>query len=211
MSNAVTAPVPVTTQTCLPSVTGEGEELFCLLKSWFPSSSSRAQSCFPSLRERQIRSSFGPPGSRPPPYPPRRRGLESGAAADGAPASVGEVTKTWSPQMMGVPALHEGSGAFQMMFSVRLHVVGRLVARLILFPFRPRHCGQFSCAWDAAQDRRQRRAIASRTLRRFMRFPPAFFSCHLLPGRLRDGDQMSLRAEKERPRGDRRCCHTDLP
>ena len=63
MTKAAIFPVPVTTQTCLPSVTGEGVESFCLRWIWFLSSSSRSQSLLPSFSDRQINSNFGPPGS----------------------------------------------------------------------------------------------------------------------------------------------------
>jgi hypothetical protein len=52
---------------------------------------------------------------------------------------VGDVTKMRSAQMTGVPALHDGSGAFQMMFCVRLQVVGRLVDLLTRLPLGERH------------------------------------------------------------------------
>ena len=43
-----------------------------------------------------------------------------------------------------------------------------------------------------------------------MRFPPAILSSHLRLEPLGDGDQISLRAEKEHPRRDSRCRHADL-
>jgi hypothetical protein len=41
--------------------------------------------------------------------------------------------KILSPQMMGVPALQDGSGVFHLMFSVKLHFNGRSTASLIPF------------------------------------------------------------------------------
>src|SRR5437870_764262 len=108
----------------------------------------------------------------------------------------------WFPQMTGVPALHDGSGVFQTTFSVRFQVVGRLVALLIRFPLGPRHCGQFSCAWATSPDKSATRVSAKRTPCRFMRIPPACLRSGLRLGPLRDGDQVALRAEEERPLRD---------
>src|SRR3712207_238545 len=54
----------------------------------------------------------------------------------------------WSPQMIGVLPLQEGSGVFQTMFSFvsAFQFVGRPVESLTPFPLGPRHCGQFSVA-----------------------------------------------------------------
>ena len=60
---AVTWPVPVITQTCLPSVTGDGEVLLCLRQSRLPSSSFTRQSSLPSVFERQRIYNSLPPGS----------------------------------------------------------------------------------------------------------------------------------------------------
>ena len=43
-------PVPVITQTAVPSVTGEGDDMFCLRMSWSPPPSSCFQRTAPVLR-----------------------------------------------------------------------------------------------------------------------------------------------------------------
>ena len=40
-SNALKMPRPVITQTCLPSVTGDGDDMFCFRSMWFESASGR--------------------------------------------------------------------------------------------------------------------------------------------------------------------------
>lgn len=57
-----------------------------------------------------------------------------------------------SPQITGVPPLHEGSSAFQTMFCARLHSVETPVESLMPLPLGPRHAGQFSPA-KATADR----------------------------------------------------------
>ena len=46
-SNALRMPVPVITQTCVPSVTGDGDDMFCLRSWWLPPPSGRFQSTVP--------------------------------------------------------------------------------------------------------------------------------------------------------------------
>src|SRR6185369_6544378 len=114
----------------------------------------------PSFFDKHSTSSLSPPGSRRafPPLPPLPA---SGLAATACPASFfldGDVTKIWSPQIIGVPPLHEGSSVFQTMFSFfsRLQVVGKFFESLIPFPVGPLHCGQFSFAptdWAAKPTR----------------------------------------------------------
>src|SRR5687768_13731311 len=100
---------PVTIQTYLPSVIGEGDAEFCLRKIWFPLSISFRQRMEPSLRltaRRKILSGGLVPGFR----SPRRRD----------PSSA-EVTKIVSFQMIGVAALQLGSFVRQSTFSVSVH------------------------------------------------------------------------------------------
>src|SRR3954452_6165248 len=52
--------------------------------------------------------------------------------------------KIESPHTMGVAPLHSGSGSFQAMFDVAVHVSGRPVSVLTPFNCGPRHCGQLS-------------------------------------------------------------------
>src|SRR5687767_6061229 len=110
----------------------------------------------PSFLERQMMNSSCPPGSRRgrPPLPPKpflpvsdplfpvSCSLAAGSCFDG------DITKTWSPQMIGVLPLHEGSSDFQTMFSFfsRFQVVGKPVESLVPSALGPRHCGQFSPA-----------------------------------------------------------------
>ena len=49
-SNALSTPTPVITQTCLPSVTGDGDDMFCLRSMWLASASGRFQSTACLLR-----------------------------------------------------------------------------------------------------------------------------------------------------------------
>ena len=83
-------------------------------------------------------SNSSPPGERPPPPRRPRRPLRSRCGsgdgiADSLAPIVGEVRKILSPQMMGVPPLHAGSGVFQTIFSDPLHVVGKFLASLTPF------------------------------------------------------------------------------
>ncbi len=47
-SNALSTPTPVITQTCRPSVTGDGDDMFCLRSMWFSPAMGRfhATACF---------------------------------------------------------------------------------------------------------------------------------------------------------------------
>ena len=90
----------------MPSVTGEGEVLFCL-----------RQSSLPSVLERQRIYNSLPPGS----------------FSASVSAGEGEVRKMRSPQMMGVPPLQEGSFDFQTRFFSKLQDVGKFLD--VLTPF----------------------------------------------------------------------------
>ena len=120
MSNAFRMPVPVITHTNRPSVTGDGEDMFCLLPMRLPSESGRFQ-----ITARLLRSMAQ--SSR---LPVRR--------------SVATLRKTRSSQMTGVEPLNAGSGTFHATFSVALHVVGSPFSVLTPSSDGPRHCGQLS-------------------------------------------------------------------
>ena len=126
MVKAATAPVPVTAQTWRPSVTGDGEVLLCLRQVRLPSATTARHSSLPSARDRHSSSRSSPPGWR-----LRRRPCSAGASP--ASGAEGEVTKTRSPQTMGVPPLQEGSGLFQRTPSAALHSEGRPAAALTPF------------------------------------------------------------------------------
>ena len=101
----------------MPSVTGEGVDMFCFRSLVSPSLRCRFHSGFPVLRSTAQRSRL--------------------------PFSA-TFKKMRSPQMIGVEPDHAGSGSFHVMFSVVDHFTGRLVSALIPLAEGPRHCGQFS-------------------------------------------------------------------
>src|SRR5437762_3595994 len=112
-------PVPVMAKTLLPSVTGEGDDMFCLriivlppLRNFF----HRTVPAFLSIAHRVRSPSLASPTLR----------------------------KMVSPQMMGVAPLRSGRGSFQAMFSSVDQRTGRLVSGLMPFSAGPRHWGQFS-------------------------------------------------------------------
>ena len=112
--------MPVITQTSLPSVTGDGDDMFCLLPIRLPPESGRFQitACL----------------------------LRSTAHNSMLPVARWSATfrKTRSSQMIGVDPLNAGSGSFHATFSVALQVVGRPVSVLTPSSDGPRHCGQVS-------------------------------------------------------------------
>src|SRR5688572_12812740 len=119
-SNAFNMPTPVITQTRLPSVTGEGEDMFCLRWKLLPPAMGRFQTT--SFLLRSIAQSSSAPVSR----------------------AVATFRKMRSPQMMGVEPLNAGSGSFHATFSVALQVEGSPVSALTPFPVGPRQFGQLS-------------------------------------------------------------------
>ena len=91
-SNAFRMPVPVITHTLRPSVTGEGDDMFCFIMRVSPPPSSRFQSATPRLRSTAQRYMSRPSAT---------------------------LRKMWSPQTIGVEPDQAGSGSFQVMFSCR--------------------------------------------------------------------------------------------
>src|SRR5687767_4899137 len=118
-SNPLITPVPVITQTPAPSVTGDGVDMFCLRIRLLPPPSSRFQTTAPVARSTAQRNISLPADT---------------------------LRKMRSPQTIGVDADHAGIASFQAMFSVLLHLTGRLVSPLAPLSIGPRHCGQFSAA-----------------------------------------------------------------
>src|ERR1039457_1277370 len=143
MSNPFRMPVPVIAHTCLPSVTGDGDDIFCLRSFMLPPPSGRCQSVFG----------------------PRRSTHHSDRLSPSA-----TFRKIRSPQMMGVEPLQAGIGSFHAMFSVVDHFTGRFFSPLIPLSWGPRHCGQFSASAELPSDRSVSRLspsfIGARILRR---------------------------------------------
>src|SRR5918993_1976887 len=93
-SKALRMPTPVITHTCLPSVTGEGDDMFCLRSMWLLSASGRfhATVCF-------------------------RRSIAHNSTAP-VFGAVATLRKMVSPWMIGVEPLYAGRGIFQATFLV---------------------------------------------------------------------------------------------
>src|SRR6188472_1689753 len=92
-SNDFRMPVPVMTHTAVPSVTGDGVDMFCLRSMWLPPLSGRFHMTDPLLRS-TAHSSMLPSRS-----------------------AVATLRKMWLFQMIGVAPLRLGIGSFHAMFS----------------------------------------------------------------------------------------------
>ncbi len=103
----------------MPSVTGEGDDMFCLRCLLLP-----------VLRGFFHRTS-----------PLDRLTAHSDSASPSASATFRKIV---SPQMTGVAPLHCGSASFHAMFCVGLHLIGRFFSALTPSPFGPRHAGQLA-------------------------------------------------------------------
>src|SRR5262249_46239244 len=125
-SKLLRMPVPVITYTFLPSVTGEGDDIFCLRIFTLPLPSN----FFQSIRA-LVRSTHQ-----------RKRSL---------PSATFRNIRT--PQMMGVDPLHSGISSLQAMFSSVVHLRGRFFSLLTPLSEGPRHCGQFSALTTALASR----------------------------------------------------------
>ena len=111
--NAASMPVPVIAHTCVPSVTGEGDESFCLLIFSLPVSRPRSHKTLPSFLSRHNSKTCPPTDGR--------------SASEPCPPSSpldGVMMNILSPQMTGVLPLQEGRAAFHTIFSVSLHEIG---------------------------------------------------------------------------------------
>src|SRR5262245_47770533 len=120
-SKARRKPVPVMTQTIVPSVTGDGDDMFCLRCLLLPVLSGRFHSTSPLTRL-------------------------TAQSDRWLPSASATFRKIVSPQMTGVAPLHCGSWSFQAMFSVGLHLTGRFFSGLTPSPAGPRHAGQLADA-----------------------------------------------------------------
>src|SRR5690242_1379568 len=125
-SNAFNTPVPVITHTVLPSVAGEGDDMFCLRSCRLPPPSGRCQSTLPL---------------------PASTAHRCSVTASRECTSSATLRKTRPPLTIGVEPENDGIGSAQAMCSVRDHLSGRLVSALVPFPSGPRHAGQ---SWTAA-------------------------------------------------------------
>src|SRR5215813_2166529 len=122
-SNALKTPVPVITHTVFPSVTGDGDDMFCLRILVLPPPSSFFQRSSPLLRSTHQRKRLPPSAT---------------------------FRKIRSPQMIGVAPVQLGIPSFQVTFSSALHRTGRFFSALVPFRKGPRHCGQLSATTDTA-------------------------------------------------------------
>ena len=114
-SNALKTPVPVITNTRLPSVTGDGDDMFCLRIIVLPPPSGFFQSTSPLVR--------------------------STAHSDSESLSASATfRKMMSPQMIGVAPLRSGIASFQVTFSSLVQVDGRPFSALRPLADGPRHC-----------------------------------------------------------------------
>src|SRR5262245_31853288 len=118
-SNAFRRPVPVITHTIRPSVTGEGDDICCFIIRRLPAPSGRFHRTVPLARSSAHSARFGPSPT---------------------------LTKTWSPQTIGVEPDRSGMGAFQVTFSVTDQRSGRPLSVLVPFSCGPRQFGHDS-AW----------------------------------------------------------------
>src|SRR5262249_17690045 len=110
-------PVPVITQTFLPSVTGEGDDIFCLRILVLPALRCFFQSASPLVRSTHQRSRLSPSAT---------------------------FRKIRSPHMIGVAPVQLGIDSFQVMFTSALHLNGIFFSARMRLLFGPRHCGQLS-------------------------------------------------------------------
>src|SRR5262249_9833950 len=105
-------PVPVITQTFFPSVTGEGDDMFCLRILVLPPPRSFFQTGSPFVRSTHHRYRLSPSAT---------------------------FRKIRSPQMIGVAPVQLGIASFQVTFSSALQRVGRFFSLLMPLRNGPRH------------------------------------------------------------------------
>src|SRR5215813_13495255 len=132
-SNPFSTPVPVITQTFFPSVTGEGDDMFCFRILVLPLPSGLFQAGSPRVRSRHHKNRL-------------------------LPAAM--FRKILSPQMIGVEPLQLGRLTLQVTFSSVPQWVGRFFSLLMPFRNGPRHCGQFSARTNLADSTVTRKASA---------------------------------------------------
>src|SRR3954468_18333668 len=137
-SNALSTPVPVITHTDWPSVTGEGDDMFCLRSWWLPPPSGRCHRIAPLVRSMHHKFSV------------------TGCVDRSSSATLRKIRL---PQTIGVDPENDGIASFHATFSVVVHLSGRFLS--VLTPLRdgPRQLGQSSAA--AAADTRGRASRAN--------------------------------------------------
>ena len=111
-------PVPVITQTRSPSVTGDGDDMFCFCWRRLPALRNRFQIGVPASRSRHQSSMVSPSPT---------------------------LRKIRSFQMIGVEPVHAGISSFQVTLVSVSHSVGRLTSSLTPLRSGPRQVGQL-CA-----------------------------------------------------------------
>jgi hypothetical protein len=126
-SNALSTPVPVSSHTVLPSVTGEGELMSPLRTLWLPAPIGCFQRTVPVARS-------------------------TAHSASGSPSLAPSATlrKTVLPATMGVEPETVGTASFHATFSVADQLSGNRRSALIPFCAGPRHIGQSSAAAPVA-------------------------------------------------------------
>src|SRR5258708_420571 len=124
-SNRFTMPVPVITKMLFPSVTGDGDDMFCLLILKLPPPIGFFHSTLPFSRLRHHSSRLSPSAT---------------------------FRMTRSPQIIGVAPLRLGIGMRQVTFSVLDQATGRFFSPLVPSRLGPRHCGQFSAIASRAKE-----------------------------------------------------------
>src|SRR5688572_1093342 len=121
-SNALRMPRPVSTHTVRPSVTGDGDDMFCLLILKLPGAIGFFQFTSPVVR------------------------LTDHTSTSPVSGEVATLRKTVSFHTIGVAPLRLGIGIFHAMFSPLAvdHLTGSPFSLDMPVSFGPRHCGQFS-------------------------------------------------------------------
>jgi hypothetical protein len=109
--------VPVIAKTRVPSVTGDGDDMFCLRSWWLPPPSGAFHSTAGPLRSTHQSDSELPSAT---------------------------LRKIESPQTIGVAPLHSGSGSRHAILACSVHLSGSPFSVLTPFNCGPRHCGQLS-------------------------------------------------------------------
>src|ERR1051325_3055218 len=102
-SNALRMPVPVITHTDRPSVTGDGDDMFCFIIFVLPPPSRCFQTAAPRMRSTHHRNRSDPSAT---------------------------LRKMRSPQTMGVEPENAGRASFHVMLVVFDHCDGRLLSAL---------------------------------------------------------------------------------
>ena len=138
------------THTLWPSVTGEGDDMFCLRSRWSP-----LPRCFFQI------------------------GTPLPLSIDHSQMSFPSATlrKMRSPQMIGVDPDRAGSDRRHAMFSVFVHLIGRLISRLMPLPLGPRQAGQFSAFACGVPPHRRTVKLRTTGKREFFRSTVKFGAC----------------------------------